>query len=44
MQQQMFEYAFLSGLKLGMDAEKAHTLSKKLSSININEELVDNLK
>ena len=43
MQQQMFEYAFLSGLKLGMDAEKAHTLSKKLSSININEELVDNL-
>lgn len=44
MQQQMFEYAFLSGLKLGMDAEKVHMLSKKVSSLNIGDELVDNLK
>lgn len=44
MQQQMFEYAFLSGVKLGMDAEKAHTLSKRLSSLNIDDELVDNLE
>ena len=44
MQQQMFEYAFLSGLKLGMDAEKVHMTTKKLSSIKDYDELVDNLK
>lgn len=40
---EMFEYAFISGLKLGMDTKKTDAITEKFSSV-ILEETVENSK